>query len=55
MKVVNSFKDYLGCYFIRDGGLKRDVSIKVGEDMRKFGAMKNMWSCGSESLNVKEL
>ena len=29
--------------------------MRVGEGMKTFGAMKNMWSCRSVSLNVKEL
>ena len=37
MKVVNSFK-YLGSSFSSDGGVKEDVSMRVGEGMKTFGA-----------------
>ena len=50
MEVVNSFK-YLGSCFSSDGGVKEDVSMRVGEGMKTFGAMKNMWK--SRSLNVE--
>ena len=53
IEVVNSFK-YLGLCFSRDGGVKEDVSIRVGEGMKTFGAMKCVWSCRSVSLNVKK-
>ena len=50
MEVVNSFK-YLGSCFSSDGGVKEDVSMRVGEGMKTFGAMKRMWK--SRSLNVE--
>ena len=34
--------------------LPEDVSMRVGEGMKTFGAMKNMWSCRGVSLNVKK-
>ena len=52
MEVVTSFK-YLGSCFSSDGGVKEDVSMRVGEGMRTFGAMKRMWSGRSVSLRVK--
>merc|ERR1719470_770961 len=54
MEVVNSIK-YLGSCFSRDGGVKEDVSMMLGEGMRTFGARKNMWSCRSVSLNVMKV
>ena len=53
MEVVNSFK-YLGSCFSSDGGVKEDVSMRIGEGRKTFGAMKSMWSCRSVSLNVKK-
>ena len=53
MEVVSSFK-YLGSCFSRGGGVKEDVSMRIGEGMKTFGAMKSMWSCRSVSLNVKK-
>ena len=52
MEVVNSFK-YLGSCFSSDGGLKEDVSRRVGEGMKTFGAMKRMWSGRSVTVRVK--
>ena len=52
MEVVNSFK-YLGSCFSSDGGVKEDVSMRVGEGMRTFGAMKRMWSGRSVTVRVK--
>ena len=52
MEVVNSFK-YLGSCFSSDGGVKEDVSMRVGEGMKTFGAMKRVWSARSVTLNVK--
>jgi len=52
MEVVNSFK-YLGSYFSSDGGVKEDVSMRVGEGMKTFGAMKKMWKSRSLSVDLK--
>ena len=52
MEVVNSFK-YLGSCFSSDGGVKEDVSMRVGEGLRTFGAMKRMWSSRSVTVSVK--
>ena len=52
MEVINSFK-YLGSCFSSDGGVKEDVSMRVGEGMKTFGAMKRVWSARSVTLNVK--
>ena len=52
MEAVTSFK-YLGSCFSSDGGVKEDVSMRVGEGMRTFGAMKRMWNGRSVSLRVK--
>ena len=52
MEVVNSFK-YLGSCFSSGGGVKEDVSMRVGEGMKTFGAMKRVWSARSVTLNVK--
>ena len=52
MEVVNSFK-YLGSCFSSDGGVKEDVSMRVGEGMKTFGAMKRMWSGRSVTVRVK--
>ena len=41
MEVVNSFK-YLGSCFSSNGGVKEDVSMRVGEGMRAFGAIKRV-------------
>merc|ERR1711895_362877 len=52
MEVVNSFK-YLGSCFSSDGGVKEDVSMRVGGGMRAFGAMKRVWSGRSVNVRVK--
>ena len=52
MEMVNSFK-YLGSCFSSDGGVKEDVSMRVGEGMRAFGAMKRVWSGRSVNVRVK--
>ena len=52
MEVVNSFK-YLGSCFSSDGGVKEDVSMRAGEGMKTFGAMKRMWSSSSVTVRVK--
>merc|ERR1712237_20261 len=52
MEVVISFK-YLGSCFSSGGGVKEDVSMRVGEGMETFGAMKRVWSARSVTLNVK--
>ena len=52
MEVGNSFK-YLGSCFSSDGGVKEDVSMRVGEGMKTFGAMKRMWSGRSVTVSVK--
>ena len=41
MEVVTSFK-YLGSCFSSDGGVKEDVSMRMGVGMKTFGAMKSM-------------
>ena len=43
LEEVQSFK-YLGSCFSSDGGVKEDVSMRVGEGMRTFGAMKKLWN-----------
>ena len=53
MEVVNSFK-YLGSCFSSEGGVKGDVSMRVGEGMRTFGAMKRVWGGRSVTLGVKK-
>ena len=52
MEAFTSFK-YLGSCFSSDGGVKEDVSMRVGEGTRTFGAMKRMWSGRSVTLRVK--
>ena len=52
MEVVNSFK-YLGSCFSNEGGVKEDVSMRVREGMKTFGAMKRVWSERSVSMRVK--
>ena len=52
LEVVNSFK-YLGSCFSSDGGVKEDVSMRLGEGMRAFGAMKRVWSGRSVTVRVK--
>ena len=52
MEMVNSLK-YMGSCFSSDGGVKKDVSMRVGEGMRKFGAMKRVWSGRSVNVRVK--
>ena len=52
MGVVNSFK-YLGSCFSSEGGVKGDVSMRVGEGMRTFGTMKRVWGVRSVNLGVK--
>ena len=51
MEVVNSFK-YLGSCFSSDGGVKEDASMRVGEGMKTFGAMKRMWSGRSVTVRI---
>ena len=41
MEVINSFK-YLGSCFSNAGGVKGDVSMRVGEGMRTSAAMKDL-------------
>ena len=41
MEVVNSFK-YLGSCFSSDGGVKEDVSMRVGEGVKTFGTLKRI-------------
>ena len=53
MEVVNSFK-YLGSCFIRDRGVKEELSTTVGEGMIKFGAIKLVWSGRSLTQRVKK-
>ena len=38
---------------VADGGVKEDVSMRVGEGIRTFGAMKRGWRARSATLNVK--
>ena len=52
MEVVSSFK-YLGSCFSSDGGVKDDVSMRVSEGMKTFGAMKRVWSERSVNVRVK--
>ena len=52
MEVVNSFK-CLGSCFSSKGGVKEDVSMRVGERMRTFSAMKRVWGWRSVTLGVK--
>ena len=52
MEVVNSLK-YLGSCFSSEGGVKGDVSMRVGEGMRTFDAMKGVWGGRSVTLRVK--
>ena len=52
MEAVDSF-NYLGSCFSSDGGVKEDVSMRIGQGMRTFGAMKRMWNGRSVSLRVK--
>ena len=52
MEVVNTFK-YLGSCFGSDGGVKEDVSMRVSEGMKTFGAMKRMWKGRSVTVGVK--
>ena len=48
--MLNSFK-YLGSCFSSEGGVKGDVSMRMGEGIRTFGAMKKVWG-GSVTLGV---
>ena len=52
MEVVSSFK-YLGSCFGSGGGVKEDVSMRVAEGMRTFGAMKRVWRGRSVTVGVK--
>merc|ERR1711875_161267 len=52
MEAVDSF-NYLGSCFSSDGGVKEDVSMRIGQGMRTFGAMKRMWNGRSVSLRMK--
>merc|ERR1712002_202066 len=52
MEVVSSFK-YLGSCFSSDGGVKDDVSMRVSEGMKTFGAMRRVWSERSVNVRVK--
>ena len=54
IEVVNSFK-YLGSCFRSNGGVKEDVSIRVGEGRKTFGAMKRMWSGKSVTKGEKRV
>ena len=52
LEEVQSFK-YLGSCFSSDGGVKEDVSMRVGEGMRTFGAMKRLWNVRSVNVRAK--
>ena len=52
MEVVNSFK-YLGSCFDSEGGVKGDVSMRVGEGTKAFGALKRVWRGRGVTLGVK--
>ena len=52
MEEVQSFK-YLGSCFSNDGGVKEDVSMRVGEGMKTFGAMKRLWNVRSVNVRAK--
>ena len=51
MEEVQSFK-YLGSCFSSNSGVKEEVSMRMGEGMRTFGAMKRLWS--ARRVNVTE-
>ena len=53
MEVVNTFK-YLGSFFSRGGGVKEDMSMRIGEGIKTFGAVKSTWRCRSVTLNEKK-
>ena len=52
MEVVNSFK-YLGSCFDSEGGVKGDISMRVGEGTKAFGALKRVWRGRGVTLGVK--
>ena len=43
MDVVTSFK-YLRCCSSNDGGLQEDVKMKVGEGLKTFGGMREIFN-----------
>ena len=53
MEMVNSFK-YLRSCFSSNGGVKKVVSMRVGEGMRAFGAMKRSVDGRSVTVRVKK-
>ena len=44
---------YLGSCFSCDGGVKEDVSMRVGEGMKTFGAVKRLWNVRSVNVRAK--
>ena len=52
MELVDSFK-YLGSCFSSDGRVKGDVSMRVHEGVKAFGAMARVWNERSVSIGVK--